>query len=182
MTVYDFKTDEELVDEIKQGEITAFEELVRRYEQRLVAFVFHIIENLQDAEDIVSEVLFKVYKTIDRVDIQRKFSSYVYQIAKNDAISYLRGKKYEISLEELEVIDSDESVYEKLAKSEDAEMVKQAIRKLEKKYQLVIKLYYFEELSYEEIGKKLALPVNTVRTHLRRAKESLRRYLIHEKS
>lgn len=176
------KKDEELINEIKEGDISAFEEIVRRYQQRLAVFVYRIIDNEYDSEDIVSEVLFKVYKTIDRVDTARKFSTYVYQIAKNDAISYLRGKKYNRSLEELEFIDEDESVYEQISRKENIEKVDLVIEKLGGKYKEAVKLYYFEDLSYEEIGRKLKLPVNTVRTHLRRAKESLRKYLAYEKS
>jgi len=87
-----------------------------------------------------------------------------------------------VTLEDLELIDEDETVYEKLERKDDVVTVKNAIRKLEKKYQTVIKLYYFEDLSYKEIAARLGLPVNTVRTYLRRAKEVLKKYIENEKS
>lgn len=177
MTVYVFKTDEELVESIKQGEITAFEELVRRFEQKLVIFAVRIVGSGPEAEDIVTRALFKIYQTIERVDTRQKFSSYAYRIVKNDAISYLRGRRNNLPLEELEIIDEDEDVYERLSRKDEAETVRKAVDKLGVKYKQVIKLYYFGDLSYEEIGAKLKMPVNTVRTHLRRAKELLKKSL-----
>lgn len=177
----DTKTDEALVADIQQGDVLAFEILVKRYQRRLFSFVSHIIYDAHAAEEVVQDALFDTYKTIDRVDTTKKFSSYLFTIAKNKAISYLRRMKHAVSLDATqEQADEEETIYEHLVEAEKNHRVKDAIDALEEKYRRVITLYYFDDLSYEEISKKVKLPVNTVRTHLFRAKGALRKILNYE--
>lgn len=172
--------DEELIRKIRQGDIFAYEILVRRYQQRLFGFIFRIVKQKEPTEEILLDSLYKIYKNIDKIDLSRKFSTYLFEIAKNDALSYLRKQKKEISINDLEFIDEDETIYEKLSKKDEEIRIRKAISHLEDKYQQVISLYYFEDLSYEEISAKLRIPINTIRTHLRRAKGQLKK--IYEKS
>lgn len=174
------RTDEELVIAIQEGDVFAFEYLVRRYQKRLHSFVRRVVGDHQAAQDVVQESFISLYKTIDRVDTGKKFSTYVFSIARNKAISHLRSLKKQISLEEITVMDEDESLYEGLIASEARHTVGKALARLEEKYRRVIRLYYFDDLSYEEIGKTMRIPVNTVRTHLSRAKIALRKLLQHE--
>lgn len=174
------KTDAELVIAIQQGDIFAFEELVKRYQKGLFAFAFRIVFDAAIAEDIVQEALFKVYTVIDRVDTKKKFSTYLFEITKNSAISALRAKRNTLPLEAIVTATDDEMMYEQLNRKDEQERVRRAIRKLPDKYKRVITLYYFNELSYEEISKTVRLPINTVRTHLARAKEQLKRIFHHE--
>jgi len=133
-----------------------------------------------DAQEVVQDTFFKVYTTIDRVDVLRKFSTYLFEIAKNQAIFHLRSRHAEIPLEEESSIETDEKVYESLAQKEQAEAIQAVVNKLPAKYHQVIELYYFKDLAYEEISTKLKLPLNTVRTHLLRAKEILRKSIKYE--
>lgn len=176
------KTDEELVGDIQRGNILAFEEIVRRYQRRLLRFTARIVVRHEQAQDVVQDTFFKLYQTIDRVDIDQKFSLYLFQIAKNTAISLLRAQNREISLETIAELWEDEDLVERLLQHDNAQKVHHAIAGLELKYQNVIRLYYFEELSYEEVAKKLKLPLNTVRTHLKRAKAELKTKLDYERS
>lgn len=170
-------SDNQLVEQIKEGNILAFEELVRRYQRRLLSFAYRITHDEQAAEDVVMEALFNLYKTIDHVDTTRKFSSYIYSIAKNTAISFLRKQKHEVSLDETIIGEVDETMYEHLAREDERDRIARAVKTLDKRYQNVIDLYYFKDLSYVEVGKKLHIPINTVRTHLLRAKEALKKVL-----
>ena len=128
----------------------------------------------------MQDALFKIYGAIDRVDTKKKFSTYLFEITKNTAISALRGKRNTIPLEAIVTASDDEAIYEQLNRKEEQERVRRAIRTLPDKYRHVIALYYFDELSYEEISKTVRLPINTVRTHLYRAKEQLKRKLHYE--
>ncbi len=173
------RTDEALVSKIQQGDVLAFEILVKRYQRRLFSFVFRIVYDAHAAEEVVQDVLFGAYKTIHRVDTTKKFSSYLFVIAKNTAISYLRRKKHTVSLDVIEEQATDEETfYENLVEAEQKHRVKEAMNQLEDTYSRIITLYYFDDLSYEEISRKLKLPVNTVRTHLLRAKKKLKEVLI----
>lgn len=178
----DERTDEELVKDIQEGSISAFETLVRRYEDRLLSFVYRILENEFDTQEVVQDTFFKVYTVIDQVNPKLKFSSYIFQIAKNASISSLRRRRPSVTLTENTAIETDEKIYENLARQDESQKIKKAIASLPVKYKKVIELYYFYDLAYEEISRKLKIPINTVRTHLARAKTALHKYLKHEKS
>lgn len=174
------KSDEDLVRDIQNGDIFAFEGLVKRYQQRLLAFCRRILNDEFLAEEVVQDSLFKIYTTIERIDTSRRFSVYVFEIAKNRAISVLRSQRKNVSLEDIVLASEDATFYEQIAQSEDTQKVRQAINKLNDNYRKVINLYYLQDLSYEEIQKVLKIPLNTVRTHLRRAREALRKVLENE--
>lgn len=172
--------DKKLVTQVQNGNILAFEILVKRYESSLIRSVTKILNNEPDAQEVVQDTFLNVYKTIDRVDPERKFSSYLYAVGKNLAISYLRAKRKELPLNEEILEIHNEDGYHKIIKDEERGRVRMAISKLAKKYQKIVKLYYFNDLSYKEIARELSIPINTVRTHLRRAKGKLRRVLKNE--
>lgn len=171
------RTDEELIGEIKKGNILAFEEIVRRYQNKLFAYVSHIVYNRTDAEEIIQDTFLKVYNKIKSVDTGQKFSSYIFAIARNTAISYLRTRKKDISLEKVVLADEEEDIYENLADSENRRTVICALNKLSRIQSNALKEYYFNDLSYKEIARKLQTPINTVRTNLKRGRENLKRIM-----
>jgi len=172
-------TDEELVRAIQEGDVLAYETLIKRYQHGLFVFVMRLIHDEANASDIVQNTLVKVYEIIDRIDIKKKFSTFVFEIAKNAAISELRRRKHKVSLEEIVDFTEEESFVEELYRADLASQVRISVRALPLRYRTVISLYYFDDLSYEEIAGKLHLPINTVRTHLKRGKEQLRILLQH---
>ncbi len=173
-------SDTELIRSVQRGDIFAFELLVKRYQKPLVHFAYRFLKSEQEAEEVAQDAFVRLYKTIDRVDDSRKFSTYLFEITKNAAISALRKKKQTVPLETIVEHAADESLYETFVQKERGSRVRQAIRRMEKKYRDIIHLYYFEDLSYEQISSALRLPINTVRTHLRRAKEDLKKRIRHE--
>ncbi len=171
------KTDEYLVREVVEGSISAFEELVTRYQHKLYGFALSIVHDHAIAQDVVQESFIRLYKTIDRIDTTKKFSSYFYTIARNAAISLLRQRRQHVPLDVIKDVPSGHLVDDQYMEQEKKAWIRAALRRLDAKYHNVISLYYFEDLSYEEISRKLRLPVNTIRTHLRRAKEALEEVL-----
>lgn len=172
------KTDGELVRAVQEGSIRDFELLVNRYQKRLVAFVTRLIHDEAMAEDVVIETLFSLYKTIDRVDTSKKFSSYLYTSVRNTAYSFLRKKKPHVSLTEDLNISDDTRAEHSLLHIYDQQLVASALQKIPASYATVLRLYYFDQLSYEEIANKIRLPINTVRTHLSRGKSAIKKILI----
>jgi len=170
-------TDEELIKAIQEGDVLAYEELVKRYQHGLYAFVMRIVHKEAVASDIVQNTLVKVYEIIDRIDVRKKFSTFVFEIAKNSAISELRRQKHDVPLEEIVDVAEEESFVEELYRLDLHDQVRKSIESLIPKYRTVVTLYYFRDLSYEEIGNKLNIPINTVRTHLKRAKAQLKKLL-----
>jgi RNA polymerase sigma-70 factor, ECF subfamily len=175
------ETDEELVARIRRGEILAFEKLVERYKDKIFRYCARFLGEDGDAQEVVQDVMFAVYRKIDNIDASQKFSSYLYAIAKNMAISRLRKRGREVPLL-ADVADEQEDVTIRLGREEIKHKVTAAISKLPGKQKQAIDLYYFQDLSYEQISKKLAVPLNTVRTFLYRAKLSLKALLENETS
>lgn len=167
-------SDSELVRAVQSGDIRSFEVLVRRYQRQLLSFALRFVKSQAAADDCVQEALFSLYQTIDRVDPSKSFKNYVYAIVKNEALSYLRKTNRFVPLESIEQLDDgagDSS--ELLERKERSQAVMQAINELPSAYQRILRLYYFDELSYNDISAQLSMPLNTVRTQLRRAKRLL---------
>lgn len=174
------ESDESLLRAVKEGSVSAFEQLVLRYQNKLCSFVTYLIRDSIVAQDVVQDTFISLYKTIDNVDDTRKFSTYVYSIARNKSISYLRSRLRHVPLETAEHISDSEQPDATLMRNDEKQRIDLALEAIDAKYKKVITLYYFEDLSYEQMSKKMRLPVNTVRTHLRRAKTALRRLLTYE--
>ncbi len=176
-----YTTDEQLVQLIQLGDIPAFEQLVKRYQGKLFGYAVRITHDEKDAQEVVQDSFLAIYKVINRIDISRKFSSYLYAITKNTAISYLRRKQPVLSLENMNLIDNQISLAEKAALSDEANEIRNLMQQLNAKEKRVLNLYYDKNLSYHEISSYLNLPINTVRTHLHRAKKSLLKLLGYER-
>ncbi len=167
-------SDEQLVQEVQQGNIPAFEALVNKYQHKLISFVVSVVRDHHAAQDIVQETFIHLYKTIERVHTDQKFSSYLYAIARNQAISFLRKRKTHVDISQAEDIAGEDSPELYAQQRDEQDRVESALAQIDKKYRKVLTLYYYDNLSYEEISKVLHLPVNTIRTHLRRAKAALK--------
>jgi RNA polymerase sigma-70 factor (ECF subfamily) len=172
-------TDEELVAIVQKGEINAYSRIVERYQGKIYSYVFRLINHRDEAHDIVQDVFLKTYRHIHRVDTERKFSSWIYRIAHNESVNWLK-KKTRVKIESLEhcadqgqQIASDSDVFSEFLQSEDKRMVREAIGSLPGKYAEVMRLRYLEHRSYEEIGLELEKPVNTVGTLINRAKKKM---------
>lgn len=170
-------SDEALVREVQEGSVSAFEALVVRYQTKLHSFVTYLVHDPAAAHDVVQEAFINLYKTIDRIDTSKKFSSYLFSITRNLSISYLRKTKFHVPLDQASQVVSSESPENDLIEKDETLRIGAALDAIDQKYRKVISLYYYDNLSYEEIGKLLEVPVNTVRTHLRRAKEALKKEL-----
>lgn len=177
----------QLIQLSRTGDRGAFVELVESYRSKIQRLALRMLHNKPDSEDIVQETFIRVYLNLNHYDESQKFSTWIYRIGKNVCIDLLRKKRPVQSLDaELSDQDGDYSYYNKLAsqehtpehavlQSEIQEHVHKSINKLADKYKTVITLYYLEELSLQEISKKLDLPITTVKTRLHRGRELLRK-------
>lgn len=172
-------TDEELVKAVQSGEDLAFEHVVQRYQGKLFAYIMRLMNHRDEAHDITQDVFLKAYKHIQRFDTERKFSSWIYRIAHNESVKWLK-KKTRAKVESLEnhvengfqLADATNTEKEYI-REEDAVKVRDAIDALPEKYKEVMEMRYLEQQSYEEISKRLDKPINTVGTLINRAKKKL---------
>ncbi len=177
-----------IILQVRKGDHNAFGELVELYKDRVFALTYRMLGNRQEAEDVAQEAFIRAYTNIDRYQIDRKFSTWLYRIATNLSIDRMRKKKPDYYLD-AEVSGTDGlTMYSQISTDEqlpDDEVVSleaqdnihRAILSLPAKYRSAITLKYIQELSLKEISEILDLPVGTVKTRIHRGREALRKKL-----
>lgn len=174
------QSDIDLIRKVKAGDILAYEVLVRRYETKLFWFLRRWTDEEGLIEEVIQDSLFKLYKNIGKVDEDKKLASYLFTIAKNELTDRFRVQKKTLPLLE-EVAGTDgEYLYEKIEKQEVQNKVQQALGKLKLSQRKVLEMYFFDQLSYKRIGTMMGMPLNTIKTNIRRAKKSLLKMWKHE--
>lgn len=176
----DFK----LIDQaVKEDDEQAFAMLMERYKRPVYHMVLKMVRNVDDAEDLTIEAFAKAFKNLARFKKDYTFSTWLFRIATNNAIDFIRKKRLEtMSLDTSYTDDSGEAVQidvedknlnpqEEAIKSQKIELIQLFVTKLPAKYQRLVKLRYFDELSYEEIARELDAPLGTVKAQLHRARE-----------
>jgi RNA polymerase sigma-70 factor (ECF subfamily) len=177
--------DRALIDAAKRGENRAFEKLLKKYYKSVYYLIFKMVRNAEDAEDLTQESFAKAFNSITTFDPKFAFSTWLFKIATNNCIDYIRRKKMQtLSLSQspsgddnsgvtLQIADSDPVPDEVMLKKQRREIVARAVEALPERYQQLIQLRYFRELSYEEVAQELKIPLGTVKAQLHRAKELL---------
>ncbi|MEQ9465852.1 MAG: sigma-70 family RNA polymerase sigma factor [Ekhidna sp.] len=176
----DFK----LIDLATEGkDQAAYAELMQRYKKPVYHMILKMVRNVDDAEDLTIEAFAKAFKNLSRFKKDYTFSTWLFRIATNNAIDFIRKKKLNtFSLNSTFTDDSGESVNmdvqdknltpdQEAIKDQKIELVRMFVDKLPAKYQRLVKLRYFDELSYDEIAQELEAPLGTVKAQLHRARE-----------
>lgn len=175
--------DSQLIELICQGKSEVFEEIVSRYQRKIFSYVYRLVSSREDALDIVQEVFIKVYKNIKSFDMQKDFSPWIYRIAHNESVNWLKKNRkfYSESIDDNEMLantlKSKDDIKQFFEKKEVKIFVRQAVEALPIRYQKIVELKYFQEKSYKEISRILKKPINTVGTMLNRAKKILQKNL-----
>jgi RNA polymerase sigma-70 factor (ECF subfamily) len=177
-------TDIELVRIAVNGEEKAYMELMNRYKRKIEFIVFRIIGRKSEIEDLVQEIFTKAFTSLKTFKSEFAFSTWLYKIATNHCIDFLRKKRittYSID-EEYEMDDSSITIEipdwsripdSEIMKNQRNELIRKAIDALPEHYRRVIILRHFEDRTYEEIARILKLPLGTVKVHIFRARELL---------
>ncbi|WP_138494896.1 RNA polymerase sigma factor SigW [Paenibacillus pinistramenti] len=180
-----------LVKLARKGNQRAFAELVDLYKDKVFHLAYRMLNNRHESEDIVQETFLRVYKNWDKYDENQKFSTWMYRIATNLCIDKLRKRKPSFSLD-AELNDQDgtdgyslipgdnRTPESEFLLSETQQIIHQAIDGLPAKYKTIMILRYLQELSLQEIGDILNMPVTTVKTRVHRGREFLRKRLEHK--
>jgi len=179
--------DGELVQTAVAGREASFEELVRRYQRPIAAYVYRMIGDYDAALDLTQEVFIKVYNSLARYRSEFKFSTWIYKIAHNAAIDHLRrhavreqaligsvdGERREVIVESRRLTPEQESEHKE--RRSEIELV---VQLLQPSYRELIVLRHSHDLSYDEIAEVTGLPLGTVKNRLFRAREAMRDLLI----
>lgn len=171
--------DEQLIEDYLNGDEESFEILIRRWLGPVYGFVYKYVGGVQDAEDITQEIFAKVWKNLRNFNRQKNFKPWLFSIAKNAALDFLKKKKT-APFSEFENETGENPLVESLADdsplpselSERAELsakIKAVFRKLSPKYGAALSLYYYGDMNFREIAQSLGEPLNTVKSRHRRA-------------
>lgn len=178
----------------KTGDRGAFADLVELYKDKIYHLGYRMLGNRQEAEDVAQETFLRVYRNLDRYDESMKFSTWIYRIGTNLSIDRLRKRKATYSLDAdvagdgagegtdwYGMLASEEPTPEgRVLLSETQRRIRDAIETLPKKYKSVVILKYLHDMSLQEIGDVLDMPVTTVKTRVHRGREFLRKKLENE--
>ena len=164
----------------------AYAELLQRYRESVYFVMLRMCNNKDDAEDLTIEAFGRAFKRLNQYTPNFAFSTWLFKIASNNAIDFLRNKKKKFTLSLDTKIENDQGHdYSKGIKSETLDPEENIIKKqkiqhlrvvvdkLKPRYKELVVLRYYEELSYEEIAQKLDLPIGTVKAQLFRARDFL---------
>jgi RNA polymerase sigma-70 factor (ECF subfamily) len=171
-------SDEFIVSQITAGQKDLFRLLVRRYQRSVYGMGISFFRNAEDASDFAQEVFLKVYRGLSRFEERSRFSTWLYKIAYNTAINGVNRRKEYRSLAETDVEPSDGDTPERLTiRAAAQEAVLASLQELPERYRVCIDLFFFYDRSYREIEAITGFPVNTIKSHVFRAKKLLREKL-----
>jgi len=170
------KSDAELIAQSLEGETEAYAELVDRYKDALYRHCFAIVRNEDAAEDMAQDTFIAAYYALQRYNPRYRLSTWLFKIATNKCLNYLRQKAREVSADD-GVIASIASTAAGPAEDAQAQELRDAVARLKPKYRAVISLYYWQGCNYQEIAVALAVPSGSVKGWLSRAKTALRKEL-----
>jgi RNA polymerase sigma-70 factor (ECF subfamily) len=178
--------DHRLIADCLQGRTAAFGELVRRYQDRLYNCVYRLVDNAEDAQDIVQDAFLNAYQSLDRFKGDSQFFTWLYRIAFNTSISWKRKQRVALALRtsragpgvQEPLDDSPASRPEHaLEKAELEQRIQQALNRLSPEHRMVLILKDMEGQKYEAMAELLQVPIGTIRSRLHRARMELRELL-----
>ncbi len=176
--------DKELVQRVLDGDKSAYDVLVLKYQHKIVQLVNRFVKDPSEAQDVAQEAFIKAYRALDKFRGDSAFYTWLYRIAINTAKNYLMSRSrrysdYEVDVQEAEQVENapqlkglDTPVTD-LMNEQIIATIKQAIEKLPDEMRTAIMLREFEGLSYEEIAQTMDCPVGTVRSRIFRAREAI---------
>ena len=174
--------DNALVVRVLQGDVQAYRRIVERHQGRIFCLGLRFLRSEQDAEDFAQDVFLRAYEKLPLFQGKVPFVAWLYRLAFNLAVNQYHVRRRELARVEIAAEPADPAAGPEagLLRGETIERVRSALRKIPEVYKIVVKMHFFDGLSYPEISRILRIPVNTIKSHIFRAKAMLRRRLGHE--
>jgi len=172
-----------LVNRASSGDQQAYAELLGRYRDAIYFMLLKMVNNSSDAEDLTIEAFGKAFKNIDQYTPNYAFSTWLFKIATNNCIDFIRKKRAStISIDgnagdqettSVTIQSDTPDPEENMINKQKIKLLREVVNKLKPRYRTLVELRYFKEYSYEEISEELELPIGTVKAQLFRARELL---------
>ncbi len=181
-------SDEKLILRFQEGDINAYNELVKRYKDRLLNFVFRYFNNVEQAEDVVQDTLIKLYTHASYYKNVAKFSTWIFTIAKNNALTELRKNKrkktdslWTDDGKFIDISSKEESLESKVQNEIAIDQLNKFLDEIPENFRIAVVLRDFQELSYDEISKILEIPIGTIKSRINRGRIQLAEKMKHFK-
>jgi len=182
------QTDQELVVAILDGATQKYSELVKRYQGRVVNYLYRLLHNVDDAHDLAQDVFLRVFRALDRYNPEYKFSTWLFRVAQNAAIDVVRKRRLQVvsmhrpdsdggSSSTWDFASGDPSPYGDARNRERGDAIRCAIGELPREYRELICLRHYAEMSYGEISEVKDMPLGTVKNKLFRGRQMLKERL-----
>ena len=160
------------------GNASAFARLAEKYRKRIFGLGYGFFKNADDAEDFVQDVLIKAYVSLASFRGESQFSTWLMRIAYNTAINSVKRKREYTSLaEDFDIVDPSENPEEEHLRDCSIKAIREALSTLPARYRICVDLYFFYDMPYADISEVTGLPVNTIKSHVFRAKKMLKKHL-----
>jgi RNA polymerase sigma-70 factor (ECF subfamily) len=181
--------EQELVRRARKGDLGAYDDLVRRYQERIYATVYHMTSNHEDANDLAQEAFIKAFQALKSFKGGSSFYTWIYRIAVNKTINFLKQRKNKthMSLDDLDfnaehdpdlvALISDKTPRREANLAELHEKLNEAMQRLSESHRMVVTLHDIQGMSHEDIAKIMDCNIGTVRSRLFYARQQLQAYL-----
>ena len=186
-----FVSDEDLMMDCKKGDMSAFELLVRRYQDAIINYIHFSINDYHRAEDLAQETFLRVFKNASRYEVKASFKSWLYTIATNLTRNEIRNRARRNTYFLEDLVNENEDVYHSvymideslqpdllLEKKERQQIIKKAMKMLPENQSMALTLVTYQELSYEEIAEILNCSLGSVKSLIHRARQNIKDILI----
>ncbi|RMG77283.1 MAG: sigma-70 family RNA polymerase sigma factor [Bacteroidetes bacterium] len=177
--------DIKLVNQAIEGDQKAYAKLMSRYKDAIYFMLLKMVNNKSDAEDLTIEAFGKAFKNLNQYTPDYAFSTWLFKIASNNCIDFIRKQKMKTYSIDQPMTDDDGDEMsitlksnipdpeEEIIKKQKAAILREVVQQLKPRYRVLVELRYFKEYSYEEIAQELELPLGTIKAQLFRARELL---------
>ena len=169
------KTDEEIVELVRNENKELYAQIIKRYQDKLIRYAEYLIGDHDKASDAVQDSFIKAYINLNGFDVKKKFSSWIYRIVHNEAINLIDKNKKTVKLDPDIDFDSGVNIEDTYIKEELVSHAQNCLEAMDINYREPLSLYYIENKSYEEISDILRLPMGTVAVRINRAKVILKK-------
>lgn len=172
-----------IIKRLLEGKISEFEKIEKKYRPTITLLIRKMIKNEEDVQDLVQEIFIKIYSSIEKYNQKYPFSAWIYKIASNHCIDFLRKKRLQTISISYSIDDNNEKTFDiqdntshpeqELINNENKNILQIAMSKLPDKYQEIIRLRHEEDMDYKGISYHLKIPIGTVKAQLFRARKLL---------
>lgn len=164
----------ELLQETMSGNLDAWGEIVKRYQDATYGIALGVLRNSADAEDIAQDAFIRAYQKLDLYDMSKKFSTWLFTITANLAKNRLRRERFLTPLKDTFTLFGGEDPAEAAERDERRSQVQEALESLDEKYRTPLVLRFYGELEYRDIAEALGVPEGTIKTRIHRGKKALK--------